>query len=75
MLALPTEAAQWSLTNLREPAMKIGAGIVRHGRSLTFQMANVIMLCNRVQKSRAPSRRSVCTGIVLRFTRRADDRR
>ena len=42
-LALPTEASQWSLTTLRERLVKIGARIVRHGRSITFQMAEVMV--------------------------------
>jgi hypothetical protein len=42
-LALPAEVAQWSLTTLRERLVKIGAKIVRHGRSITFQMAEVVV--------------------------------
>jgi hypothetical protein len=42
-LALPTEASHWSLTTLRERLVKIGARIVRHGRSITFQMAEVMV--------------------------------
>ena len=40
-LALPDEVKQWSLTTLRERMVKIGARIVRHGRSVNFQMAEV----------------------------------
>jgi hypothetical protein len=40
-LALPQEVAQWSLTTLREKLVKIGARIVRHGRYLVFQLAEV----------------------------------
>ena len=40
-LALPDEVAQWSLTTLREKLIKIGARIVRHGRYLVFQLAEV----------------------------------
>jgi len=40
-LALPAEVAQWSMTTLRERLVKIGAKIVRHGRSIAFQMAEV----------------------------------
>jgi hypothetical protein len=40
-LALPDEVAQWSLTTLREKLVKIGARIVRHGRYLVFQLAEV----------------------------------
>jgi hypothetical protein len=41
-LALPPEIAQWSMSTLRERLVKIGAKIVRHGRSITFQMAEVM---------------------------------
>jgi Transposase DDE domain group 1 len=40
-LVLPTEVAQWSLTTLREKLVKIGARIVRHGRYVVFQLAEV----------------------------------
>ncbi|MFP6890430.1 MAG: transposase, partial [Nitrospinota bacterium] len=40
-LALPDAVHQWSLTTLREKLIKIGAKIVRHGRYVTFQMAEV----------------------------------
>ncbi len=40
-LALPKEVEHWSLTTLREKPVKIGAKIVRHGRYVTFQMAEV----------------------------------
>jgi Transposase DDE domain group 1 len=40
-LALPDEVAQWSLTTLRERLVKIGARIVRHGRYVVFQLAEV----------------------------------
>jgi Transposase DDE domain group 1 len=33
--------AHWSLTTLREKLVKIGARIVRHGRYVVFQMAEV----------------------------------
>jgi len=42
-LALPAEIAQWSMTTLRERLVKIGAKIVRHGRSVIFQMAEVMV--------------------------------
>ena len=41
-LALPAEVKQWSLTTLRDRLVKIGAKIVRHGRSVTFQVAEVM---------------------------------
>ena len=40
-LALPDAVEQWSLTTLREKLIKIGAKIVRHGRYVIFQMAEV----------------------------------
>ena len=40
-LALPQEVEHWSLTTLREKLIKIGARVVRHGRYITFQLAEV----------------------------------
>jgi hypothetical protein len=40
-LALPQEVEHWSLTTLREKLIKIGAKVVRHGRYITFQLAEV----------------------------------
>jgi hypothetical protein len=40
-LALPSDVAHWSLSTLREKLVKIGARIVRHGRSVVFQLAEV----------------------------------
>ena len=40
-LALPEEVAHWSPTALREKLVKIGAKVVRHGRYVTFQLAEV----------------------------------
>jgi hypothetical protein len=40
-LALPQEVEQWSLTTLSEKLVKIGARIVRHGRYVVFQLAEV----------------------------------
>jgi hypothetical protein len=37
------QAAQFSLAALRDQLIKIGAKIGRHGRSITFQMAEVIV--------------------------------
>ena len=60
-LALPTEVAQWSLSTLREKLVKIGARIVRHGRYMIFQLAEVAVpralfaaiLC-RIDRLRGP---------------------
>ena len=40
-LALPKEVEHWSLTTLRETLVKIGAKVVKHGRYVTFQLAEV----------------------------------
>ena len=40
-LALPKEVKHWSLTTQREKLIKVGAKIVRHGRYITCQMAEV----------------------------------
>ncbi len=38
---LPEEVERWSLTTLREKLIKIGAKVVRHGRYVTFHLAEV----------------------------------
>ncbi len=38
---LPDELEHWSLTTLRDKRVKIGAKVVRHGRYITFQLAEV----------------------------------
>jgi Transposase DDE domain group 1 len=38
---LPDEVAQWSVTTLREKLVKIGARIMRRGRYMVFQLAEV----------------------------------
>ena len=40
-MALPREVKHWSLTTLREKLIKIGAKVVSHSKTLTFQMAEV----------------------------------
>src|SRR3954451_14278357 len=40
-LAMPKTVARWSMTSLREKLIKIGAKVVRHGRYVTFQLAEV----------------------------------
>jgi Transposase DDE domain group 1 len=42
-LALPEQVEHWSLTTLREKLVKIGARIVRHGRYVVFQLAEVAL--------------------------------
>ena len=60
-LALPDAVEQWSLTSLREKLIKIGAKIVRHGRYVTFQMAEVVIprdlfadILRRIDRLRPP---------------------
>ncbi len=40
-LALSNKFEHWSLTTLREKDIRIGAKVVRHGRYVTFQLAEV----------------------------------
>jgi len=49
-LALPEEIKHWSLTTLREKLVKIGAKVVRHGRYVTFQLAEVAVSRKLFQK-------------------------
>ncbi len=39
--ASPEAVEHWSPTTLREKLVKIGAKVVRHGRYITFQLAEV----------------------------------
>ena len=38
---MPKDVEHWSLTTLREKLIKIGAKVVRHGRYITFHLAEV----------------------------------
>ena len=49
-LALPKEVEHWSLTTLREKLVKIGAKVVRHGRYVMFQLAEVAVPRELLQK-------------------------
>ncbi len=40
-LTLPQEVEHWSLTTLRNKLIKIGAKVVRHGRYVSSQLAEV----------------------------------
>jgi hypothetical protein len=40
----------WSMATLRERLLKIGAKIIRHGRSIAFQMAEVMVPRTLFQK-------------------------
>ena len=55
-LALPQEVEQWSLTTLREKLVKIGARIVRHGRYVVFQLAEVAVPRVALRRDPAPDR-------------------
>jgi hypothetical protein len=65
-LALPDAAKQRSLTTLRNRLVNIGARIVRHGRSVIFQMSEVMVprgLFRQIPEAiarRRPSRRVRC---------------
>ncbi len=64
-LALPKEVEHWSLTTLREKLVKIGGKVVRHGRYITFQfaevaiprslIANILRLIDDLRPRRAPA--------------------
>jgi hypothetical protein len=60
-LVLPKDVAQWTLTTLREKLVKIGARIVRHGRYVVFQLAEVAVpralfatVLRRIDRLRGP---------------------
>lgn len=38
---MPEPTRHWSLTNLKDKLIKIGARLVRHGHYVTFQIAQV----------------------------------
>ena len=40
-IELPEAMADWSLTSLQLKLIKIGARVVRHARTITFQLAEV----------------------------------
>ncbi len=40
-LALPDKIEHWSMNTMREKLINIGAKVVRHGRYITFQLAEV----------------------------------
>ena len=49
-LTLPEAVSHWSMTTLRDRLVKIGVKIVRHRRSITFQMAEVMVSLTLFQK-------------------------
>ncbi len=40
---MPNKVSHWSMTTLRDRQVKIGATVVRHGRSISFRMAEVMV--------------------------------
>ena len=48
-LALPEAISHWSMTTLRDRLVKLGAKIVSHGRSITFQIVDVMVPCDLLQ--------------------------
>jgi len=54
---LPEEVADWSLTSLQSRLIKIGARVVRHARSITFQHAEVSVSGNLFNRIRAAIQR------------------
>ncbi len=49
-MALAKQDGRWFLTTLREKLVKIGAKVVRHGRYVTFQLAEVAVPGSLFQK-------------------------
>lgn len=47
---LPDEVAGWSLTSLPPRLIKIGSRVVRHARTITFQLAEVAISCDQFQR-------------------------
>lgn len=48
-LALSEAIEHWSLTTLENKLVKIGAEVMRHGRCVTYQLAELVcpVLCSR----------------------------
>lgn len=40
---MPQEVEHWPFAGLQEKLIKIGAKVVRHGRYVTFQLAEVVV--------------------------------
>ncbi|HHX81862.1 MAG TPA: IS1380 family transposase [Pseudomonadaceae bacterium] len=56
-IELPEAMADWSLTSLQLKLIKIGARVVRHARSITFQLAEVAVTGSMVRAVLAAIRR------------------
>lgn len=72
---LPNEVAQWTLMTLREKLVKIGARIVRYGRYVVFQLAEVAvpraLFAGDVAPDRASARVARAGGGLTRANREA----
>ena len=60
-IELPEVMADWSLTSLQLKLIKIGARVVRHARTITFQLAEIAMtgamvraMLTTIRRLRAP---------------------
>ena len=58
---LPEQISDWSLTSLQTRLIKIGARVVRHARTITFQLAEIAVsgalfsrILTEIQRLRAP---------------------
>ncbi len=60
---LPQEVEHWSLTTLRNKLIKIGAKVVRHGRYVTFQLAEVAIPKSLFAERRCAQPRRLMAGI------------
>jgi len=56
-IELPEAMADWSLTSLQLKLIKIGARVVRHGRAITFQLAEAAVTGPMVRAILAAIRR------------------
>lgn len=56
-IELPEAMADWSLTSLQLKLIKIGARVVRHARTITFQLAEVAVTGTMVRAILAAIRR------------------
>ena len=57
VIELPETMADWSLTSLQLKLIKIGARVVRHARTITFQLAEVAVTGTMVRAILAAIRR------------------
>ena len=75
-MALAETVEHWSLTTLWEKLVKIGAKVVRHGRSVTFQLAEVAVpkeLFRKILRLIDDLRRSERRGVLPDIGERAMD--